>query len=49
MEGKPEKMCLDAEYCKGYSEDVDLIRKHEYPMLDGSYIFIRIYLLSLPV
>ncbi|BDD64028.1 hypothetical protein MPDQ_005920 [Monascus purpureus] len=36
MEGKPEKMCLDAEYCKGYSEDVDLIRKHEYPMLDGT-------------
>ena len=36
MMHEAQEACANSEYCKGYSEDVDLIREREYPLLKGA-------------
>ena len=38
MEGNTDALYPNAEYCKGYSEDVDAIREREYPSLKGACV-----------
>ena len=37
MEGKGNTEYVAAEYGRGYSEDVDVLREREYPLLKGVY------------
>lgn len=35
VDGGSQRVHPNAEYCRGYSEDVDVIREREYPLLKG--------------